>query len=161
MTISPVQLFNFKTPSFKRPTQLKSQYSLHFADGNGKNVDGCSFLAQLPYIYFGNKDDNERELDIYDDYKGSQAPDVEIDKFSISKQVDKDIKNENYLAAIEGKIEIANICKSQGKNKEAYLAEDSIRRLYKSLPKYQKSDALEIIADYSEDLAKYIDKDIY
>jgi hypothetical protein len=161
MNISPVKLFSFNAPSCKNPTQLKSQNSLLFAGGTGKAIDGKSLLAQMPYIYFGKIDYNAESLDISDEYRGPQSPDVEINKFAIAKQVDKDIQNENYLAAIEGKIELARICKNQGKDKDAYRLEESVRRLYKGLPKYQKKDALETIADYNEDMAKYIEKDIY
>ena len=118
-------------------------------------------LSQMPNVNFGSRYNyGNDDLSAYEDYVGAQPPEIEIRKYNISKKVDADIKNEDYLSAIKGKLELAKICRLQDKDDDAYNLEESIRRLYKDLPKYQRADAKEEIANYNEDMAYYIDEDI-
>ena len=118
-------------------------------------------LAQFSKVNFcGNYNYGSDDLSAYDDYCGPQPPQIEIEKYRISKAVDKYIEEENYLSAIKGKIKLASICKSQGKENDAFILEESIRRLYKDLPRYQRNEAKDIIRSYNHDMAEYIDEDI-
>lgn len=127
-----------------------------------KSVSGAKALAQMPNVHFLSKHYNygRDDFSAYDNYEGPQPPQIEIEKYSISRHVDQCIANENYLSAIDGKIKIARICRSQGKEHDAFMLENSIRRLYKDLPLYQREEAKSIISDYNHDMAKYIDQDI-
>jgi hypothetical protein len=152
-------LLNFSTPSCRRTPNLQPQKVLPYSSCKPKPIDGNVFFAQMPNVSFGRYSYGQDDLAPYNEYEGPQPPDIEIDKFALTKQVKKDIEEENYLSAIEGKIEIAKICKEQGKDSDAYLLEESIRKLYKELPKYQRAEAKEVISDYNSDMAKYIDRD--
>jgi hypothetical protein len=159
MNVSPVQLFNLNTPSCRRTPNLQQPENSTYSASKLKSIDGKMFFAQMPNVSFGRYSYGKDDLEPYDLYKGPQPPDIEIDKFALSRQVENDIENENYLSAIEGKVEIAKICREQGKEKDAYLLEESIRKLYKELPKYQREEAREVLSDYNFDMAKYIDRD--
>ncbi len=118
-------------------------------------------LAQFSKVNFGGRYNYGRDdLSAYYEYDGPKPPQIEIKKYQISKEVDKFIEEEDYLSAIKGKIQLASICKEQGKDSDAYILEESVRRLYKDLPFYQKSEAKEVISDYNFDMAAYIDEDI-
>lgn len=120
-----------------------------------------SFISQMPNVSFsGRYHYGNDDLSEYDNYRGPQPPEIEIRKYRISCQVNNDINDENYLAAIKGKIELAQICHEQGKDSDAFLIEESIRKLYKDLPRYQKSEAKSAIQNYNYDMGKYIDQDI-
>ena len=120
-----------------------------------------SALSQMPNVNFGSRYNyGDDDLSPYSNYIGPQPPEIEIRKYNISKKVEADIRNEDYLSAIKGKLELAKICRLQDKEDDAYNLEESIRRLYKDLPKYQRPDAKEQIASYNEDMAYYIDEDI-
>lgn len=120
-----------------------------------------SFLAQMPNVSFGSRYEyGHDDLSAYDNYRGPQPPEIEQRKYEISRKVDDDINNENYLSAIKGKIKLAEICHGQGKDDDAYMIEESIRKLYKGLPRYQKTEAKSEIRNYNYNMAEYIDKDI-
>ena len=118
-------------------------------------------LAQFPKVSFGSRYNyGSDDLSPYYDYEGPQPPEIEIKKYRISKAVDDFIADEDYLSAIKGKIQLASICKEQGKDSDAYILEESIRKLYKDLPRYQKNEAKDVIRVYNHDMAEYIDEDI-
>lgn len=118
-------------------------------------------LHQMPNINFSGRYKYGRDdLSPYDNYVGPRPPQIELEKYYLSRQVDNDIANEDYLSAIKGKIELAQICKRQGCNKDSFMLEESIRKLYKDLPKYQRAEAKQAITDYNRDMGKYIDSDI-
>jgi len=119
-----------------------------------------SMLSQMPNVSFKGYNYKKDNLSAYDNYSGPTPPAIEQKKYRISVQVQEDIENENYLAAIKGKIELAKICKSQGKESDAYILEESVRDLYSDLPKYQRNSAKSIIRSYNRDMADYIDDDI-
>lgn len=104
------------------------------------------------------------DLSSYDsfvkEHPGAQVPQVEAHKYQLSLKVEEAIKEENYLEAIKTKIKIAQICKEQGHEKDAYILEEGIRELYVALPKYQKEDAKKEIAEYNLLMAEYIEEDI-
>ena len=81
-------------------------------------------------------------------------------KYNLSKSIQQNIEEKDYLSAIRGKLTLAEICKTQHKEDDAYMPEESIRRLYKDLPKYQRNDAKSAISCYNPDMAQYIDEDI-
>lgn len=118
-------------------------------------------LHQMPNINFSGRYNYGRDdLSPYDNYTGPRPPQIEIEKYKLSRQVDIDIANENYFSAIQGKIELAKICKNQGRDRDSYMLEESIRKLYKDLPTFQRAAAKAVIAGYNRDMAKYIDNDI-
>ena len=90
----------------------------------------------------------------------STPPELEIKKYNISKDVQRYIENEDYLSAIKGKLKLAEICRSQKKKEDTFYLEDSIKRLYNELPKYQKNEAKDLIRTYSKDMVTHIDRDI-
>lgn len=87
---------------------------------------------------------------------GANPPMEEVAKYRASRQAQEYIDNEDYLSAIRVKLNIARRCYGH----DAFLLEESVRRLYRDLPKYQKAEAREMIADYNSDMAKYIEEDI-
>ena len=129
-----------------------------------ESVSGSLALAQMPNVNFsfGRKHYNygQDDFDAYDNYSGPTPPQIELEKYRKSLQVQKNIDDENYLAAIEGKIDLARICRKQGNERDAFMLEESIRDLYKDLPKYQRDEAKSLIGNYNHDMAKYIDQDI-
>ena len=150
-------------------SSLSLKKSSNHSDSASVAHEGCKLnntpvsvvLAQMPNVSFGAKHYNYGKDDFtpYDEYDGPTPPQIEMEKYRRSIQIQKDIDDENYLAAIRGKIELARICRSQGKEDDAYMLENSIRELYKDLPRYQREDAKSIISQYNHDMAKYIDKD--
>lgn len=132
------------------------------SNGALQSVSGSVALAQMPNVNFMSNHFNygKDNFDAYDNYEGPQPPQIEIEKYRKSIEVQKHIDEENYLAAISGKIDLARICRKQGNERDAYMLENSIRELYKDLPKYQRDQAKMIISDYNHDMAKYIDIDI-
>ena len=124
-----------------------------------KSVSGFKILSQLPNISFKRNYSGD-DLSPYYDYTGSTPPEIEIEKFNISKEVQYSIDNEDYISAIQGKIELAKICHSQGEERDAYMLECSIRDLYSCLPSSNRSTAKGIIYKYNKDMAIYIDDDI-
>lgn len=139
----------------KKPDTVKSPQD------KAISVPANILLAQMPNVSFGGRYNYGRDdLSAYDDYEGPQPPQIEIEKYKISKAVDESIENEDYLSAIKGKVKLAFICKKQGKESDSYILEESIRRLYKDLPRYQREEAKNVIRDYNYDMAQYIDEDI-
>lgn len=125
------------------------------------SVKSISVLSQMPNVSFGAKRNYGKDsLSAYDNYSGPRPPEIEIKKYIITRQVAEYIENEDYLSAIKGKLRLAEICKKQGKDSDAFILEESVRKLYKDLPKYQRSEAKSEIADYNVDMATYIDRDI-
>ncbi|MBQ8635655.1 hypothetical protein IJ425_05840 [bacterium] len=94
------------------------------------------------------------------EFPGATPPAIEQEKFRLSMRAEEQISDENYLEAIKTKITIADICRQQGNQRDTFLLEQTTRQLYAALPKYQKEEAKGIIAEYNEDMAKYIDEDI-
>ena len=129
-----------------------------------KDLSSCPtllFLAQMPKTSFSSSRHYPNDdLSMYDKYNGDIIPDIEIKKYDISKDVKNHIENEDFLSAIKGKLELAQICKSQKKESDAFYLEESIRILYDGLPKYQKQEAKDAIRKYNYDMALYIDQDI-
>lgn len=124
-------------------------------------VNGISVLSQMPNVSFGAKRNYGKDsLDAYNNYSGPTPPEIEVKKYIITRQVSEHIENEDYLSAIKGKLLLAEICKEQGKDGDAFILEESVRKLYKDLPKYQRAEAKSEIAGYNEDMAEYIDRDI-
>lgn len=114
-------------------------------------------LFQLPNISFGKL---KEDLADYHYYTGEMPSKIEQDKYAITAQVKCDIDNEDYLSAITGKIELANICRKQGKHRDCFLLEQGIRRLYAQLPEADKKEAWVKIYQYNDDMARFIEKDI-
>jgi len=71
---------------------------------NLKNVSASVVLAQHPNVSFGARRDS---LDAWENYEGSNPPAIEQYKYQLSAKVKEDIDNENYLSALEGKLELA------------------------------------------------------
>lgn len=154
VSVNPVHRQNV-LPFVKKDTQIASSEAL-------QSVSSSVALSQMPNVSFSGKHYNYGQDDFsdYDNYSGPQPPQIELEKYQISRQVQEDIDDENYLSAISGKIKLARIVRKQGKERDAYLLENSIRDLYKDLPIYQRNEAKRIIAEYNHDMAKYIDDDI-
>ena len=161
-----IQAINIVTENVHHPNLHlnKSNYTnlINQSSAEPQNVSGSVALAQMPNVSFKSRHYNygKDDFDAYDNYEGPQPPQIEIEKYHKSLAVQKHIDEENYLAAIQGKIELARICRKQGNERDAYMLENSIRDLYKDLPKYQRDQAKMIIGEYNYDMAKYIDFDI-
>lgn len=111
----------------------------------------------MPNVNFGAKKD---DLSAYYDYNGDSIPHIEMEKYRISEVVNEALGRDDYLTAIKGKARIAQICKSQGKEDDAFMLEESIRGLYSEMPYSQRNSAKNIISSYNKDMADYIDEDI-
>lgn len=139
----------------------EQQKNTESAQDKPVSVPANILLAQLPKVSFGGRYNyGSDDLSPYDDYDGPQPPLIEIRKYRISKAVQDYIKEEDYLSAIKGKLELASICRDQGKECDTFILEESIRRLYKDLPIYQREEAKDAIRAYNYDMAEYIDEDI-
>ena len=145
-----------------KPQLAKTKVATNVLSEQLPAVSSLSALSQLPNVSFTAKKRNygRDNFDPYYSYRGPQPPEIEMQKFNLSERIQQDIDDEDYLSAIKGKIILAKVCKSQDKEEDAFMLEESIRRLYKDLPKYQKQDAKDAIKEYNADMAKQIDKDI-
>lgn len=128
---------------------------------NLSSVPSKIALAQMSNVSFGNKYNyGQDNLSSYINYSGPKPPNIEVHKYNISTEIAAAIENEDYLTAIKGKIALAQICKSQAKERDAFILEEGVKRLYKDLPKYLKEQAKTVIGKYNSDMAKYIEEDI-
>lgn len=156
----------FSTPLKKKiDSQVSSSNEIVRANQTITKLPSFSTVAvisQMPNVNFGAKKYNygSDDLSPYNTYSGPTPPEIEMKKYRLSVQIENYINEDNYLEAIKGKLALARICKSQGKDGDAFILEESIRRLYKDLPRYQRSDAKAQISTYNSDMAKYIDEDI-
>lgn len=136
------------------PIRKNSEQNFLLEASNTKqiqNLVSCPtllYISQIPKINFSSNTNN------------FLTPDIEIKKYDLSKDVQRHIENEDFLSAIKGKLELAQICKSQKKENDAFYLEESIRILYDGLPKYQKNEAKDAIRKYNYDMALYIDQDV-
>lgn len=124
---------------------------------------GQTFLAQMPNVSFGNSagfNYGHDDLSRYDEYIGPPPPEDEVTKLKLSKQAVTAIEKQDYLSAIDLKIQVAGICKKQGLERDAFILEEGIRRLYRDLPLYLREQAKGLIGKYNQDMAKYIEADI-
>ena len=149
------------------PIRKFSEHNVALEADNSKQIKTLSsyptmlYVSQLPkHNFSSSKNPIKEDLSEYDKYNGDIIPDIEIKKYDISKDVQRHIENEDFLSAIKGKLELAQICKAQQKENDAFYLEESIRILYDSLPKYQKNEAKDAIRKYNYDMALYIDQDI-
>ena len=156
----------FSTPLKKKiDSQVSSSNEIVRANQTITKLPSFSTVAvisQMPNVNFGAKKYNYGKDDFspYDTYQGPTPPEIELQKYRISRAVESYIEEDNYLEAIKGKLSLAKICQNQGKSGDAFILEESIRRLYKDLPRYQRNDAKAYISSYNSDMAKYIDQDI-
>lgn len=151
---------NQTVPENDNTDKTKKQQYISFQK-NIVSVPANIALAQFSKVNFGSRYSyGDDDLSPYYEYDGPQPPQIEIEKYRISKAVDNFIKEEDYLSAIKGKIQLASICKNQGKDSDSYILEESVRRLYKDLPFYQRNEAKAVIRNYNHDMAAYIDEDI-
>lgn len=114
-------------------------------------------LFQFSNISFGKLEDN---LSKYRNYDGDMAPEIELEKFAISKQVATNIESGDYLSAIKGKIKLAQICREQGKHEDCFFLEQGIRRIYAQMSASQRQEVWPEIYNYNNDMARFIEKDI-
>lgn len=151
------------------PLKKKSEFSNLLASRNVASnsvtelasLPTVAIASQFPNVNFGAKRNyGSDDMSSYENYYGPQPPAIEIKKYALSKQIAEYIENEDYLSAIKSKVDLASICREQGKDRDAFILEESIRKLYKDLPKYQKPEAKDAIRPYNNDMARYIDKDI-
>ena len=124
-----------------------------------KSVSSAVILSQLGNVSFKG-DYGRDDLSAYENYDGPLPPDIEVEKYKRSVKVQEAIDEGRYLDAIQGKISLARIVRRQGKERDAFLLETSIRELYKCLPLSQKAQARNIISTYNIDMAAHIDEDI-
>lgn len=164
MRVASIDSVVLTSTPLRKKTECNTQ--MEFAQNNESTpqlskFSTVSFLSQMPNINFkGRYNYGKDDLSDYNNYSGPQPPELEIKKYRISCKVDNAIAEDNYLEAIKGKLELAKICRWQGKERDTFILEESIRRLYKDLPRYQRGEAKSAIRPYNEDMANYIDKDI-
>ena len=117
-------------------------------------------LAQRANVSFKN-DYYGSNMSAYAGHDSSKPiPPIEIEKYELSSKIGLLIHDGKLLEALLCKVSLASICKSQRKERDAFLLEESIRRLYKDIPYDHKRIAKERIRAYNKDMAKYIDEDI-
>ena len=151
---------SYKTIISKADKETSQTVGLLSQNQAAKAVSGATFLAQMPYntprfnehyTYSGD------DLGAYEYYTGPTPPEIEIRKYNLSKAIEMNINLEDYISAISGKISLAEICHSQGKERDAYMLECSIRDLYACLNDKDKAVAKNLIREYNKDMAKYIE----
>ena len=69
-------------------------------------VPASVVLAQRPNVSFGKP-----YGDPYSYYTGIIDCNIEMEKWNLSKEVERFIENKDYLSAIKAKLELAGICK--------------------------------------------------
>lgn len=103
----------------------------------------------------------EDSLSAYLNYQGGPIPQIEMDKYHLSCESVEAQKRHDFLRVVQLKLELAKICKSQpGKEGDAYILEEGIRKAYIILSAADKKKAKVMISEYNSDMAKYIDEDI-
>lgn len=65
----------------------------------------------------------------YEYYRGPEPPEIEKRKYRLSLAAQELSARGDYIAAAENKLEVASICRSQGKARDAYLLEVSAHSL--------------------------------
>ncbi len=120
---------------------------------NISKVSANQFLSQMPNVSFGKYKD---DLTPYTEYNGSEnPPKIEKDKFAISQKVEADIEKGDYLSAIGGKINLALICRGQGKERDAFMLEEGIKALFTEIPDKQgRETARALLAGYNAKMAE-------
>ena len=76
----------------------------------------------------------------------------ELRKAHLTYSADKAEQQKEYLQAIRYRIRIANILAKQGKQRDQYLVEQSIRNTYKQLERYDKAKIEDEILEYNPDV---------
>jgi hypothetical protein len=69
------------------------------------------------------------DLSAYRNYRGAEPPEVEKEKFRLSSAAQQLTAGGDYISAAEKKLELARICRSQGKHRDSHLLEVSARAL--------------------------------
>lgn len=123
-------------------------------------------LGEPPHsknIFLDNKSQKKYEKDdlsAYQNYQGGPIPQIELDKYNISCETQAAQIRHDYLKVIELKLKLAEICQSQGKENDAYILEEGIRKTYTLLSSDDKAIAKMMISKYNVDMSNYIDEDI-
>ena len=142
----------------------KPRHEINETKFSTTNLNNLPHYPLLNFEGYPKRHVQNGDLSAYDrfneEFPGAIPPAVEQEKFRLSMRAEEQINDENYLEAIKTKITIADICRHQGNDRDAFLLEETTRQLYAALPKYQKEEARSVIAEYNEDMAKYIDEDI-
>ena len=161
MKIASIQAIRANVSSFN--AQAKKNQSINNQTNvvpfKQTTVPTGMYLAQMPNVSFKGNDIDDN-LNAYNNYSGGPIPAIEMDKYSISVRVNNAIESGDYIEAIKGKIALSRICKNQGKETDAFMLEEGIRRLYTKLEGDEKTVAKYEIRRYNKDMADYIDEDV-
>ncbi len=65
----------------------------------------------------------------YENHDGSPIPEIEQVKYHKTMEAEHHIQNGDYASAAKVKFEIADICRRQGKERDAYLLECGAKKL--------------------------------
>lgn len=157
MRIESIHPQLIKSTLLKKGAQLPKTANVAIMAQNPISVSSRDVLCQFPNISFGKLED---DLSKYQNYNGTLAPEIELEKFAISKRVATSVESGDYLSAIKGKIELAQICREQGKYEDCFFLEQGIRKIYSQMSASQKQEAWPEIYNYNNDMARFIEKDI-
>lgn len=157
MRIESIHPQLLKSTSLKKGAQSLKTANVATMAQNSISVSSRDVLCQFPNISFGKLED---DLSKYQNYDGGMTSEIELEKFAISKQVAQSIEYKDYFSAIKGKIDLARICREQGKEEDCYFLEQGIRRLYAKMPESERYNAWALIYYYNNNMARFIEKDI-
>ncbi len=150
---------NLSPEKYNIPSLKKQNFALNYDCLNIKGVNSTTVPSQMPNVTF--KGDFARDC-----IRACRRPDgkmpssIEMKKYTLSLEVDRDMKSENYLAALLGKVAIANVCKIDGSNIIGARdgIENEIKQLYTKLPLRQRVLARAAIVDYEKYMGNELDE---
>lgn len=151
MRVNSINSVNFNFAAAQSNTILQKKHydnSTTYDLGQLTNLPTKNILAQFSRISFKGED-----LSAYDSYRGEKPPAIEIEKYHLSRQVEQLIEEERYAEAISLKLELARICKGQGKERDAFMLERGIESYYSKIPESQRAAVKAEIAEYNQEMA--------
>lgn len=75
----------------------------------------------------------EVDYSAYNNYHGGSIPDIELEKYQKTRHADELEQLGKYKEAAEEWFSIARICRSQGKERDAYLCDTAAHKLLRKL----------------------------
>ena len=77
----------------------------------------------------------------------------EVKKLRLTESANRKFDSGDFVGAVKDKIEIANILKEQGKEKDKFLTEEGIRRIYSLADNKERFQIEKIVENYNPEMA--------
>ncbi len=149
-------------PSFIRKTNNSNSLdnTKNFSESITKNaplnqIPTINFLAQLPNVHFGDKFQySQDDLSAYEELQTEEPSEMEQYKYTLSKKANGYKWENRPFSALVAKLQLASICKSQNKERDAFLLEEGVKELFRALPREYFDAAYDLIEDYNPEMAQ-------